>query len=250
MRNKSLPKKQITDFLNKNASLEPPKQYIVNFNFNTLGKFDSALLVLDNISFGYEKLLFKNINFNLFAKDKITIVGKNGIGKSTLLKLIAKKLPYYDGEIDINGKLGIYDQHIADILPNDITPVKFLTDTNKKLSDFDARKMLGNIGLAGNLHLNMINTLSGGQKVRVVISNIIASNPDILLLDEPTNHLDITLINSLMNAINNFNGAVIMMTHNIDLIQKTNSTVYELTNQQLIKIDFDDYYEDILDEID
>jgi len=95
----------------------------------------------------------------------------------------------------------------------------------------------------------MIGTLSGGQKARVVISNLIVANPHILLLDEPTNHLDIVSINSLIDAINHFEGAVVMITHNIDLVQKTNSVVYELVNQQLIKIDFDDYYENILDDM-
>jgi len=114
MKKKSLPKEKVQEFLNKNIQFEPPKQYVVNFKFGTPEKTKNALMTLNDISFGYDNLLFESINLNLRAKDKITIVGKNGIGKSTLLKLIAGKLIPISGEIDVKSQIGIYDQHVAE----------------------------------------------------------------------------------------------------------------------------------------
>ena len=248
MRKKSLPKEEVTKYLNKNKHLEPAKKYVINFKFKCPEKSRGSLMSLKNVTFGYDTVLFENINLDVRHKDKITIVGDNGIGKSTLLKLLSGKLIPNDGEIERNATIGMYDQHLADTLPDNITPVQFLINMKKGTELIVAREALGNVGLTGDLHL--IGTLSGGQKARVVMAMLIMMNPQVLLLDEPTNHLDITSINSLITAINNFEGAVVMITHNIDLVQKTNSDVYELVDKNLVKIDFDEYYEDVLEDFD
>lgn len=250
MRKKSLPKEEVTKYLNKNKHLDPPKKYVINFKFKCPEKSKGTLVSLKNITFGYDTALFENVDLDVRNKDKITIVGENGIGKSTLLMLLSGKLTPNEGDIERNAVVGVYDQHLADALPGDITPVQFLINMKKGTEVIAAREALGNVGLVGDLHLHLIETLSGGQKARVAMAMLIMMNPQVLLLDEPTNHLDITSINSLISAINGFEGAVVMITHNIDLVQKTKSDVYELVNKSLVKIDFDEYYEDVLEDFD
>lgn len=253
MRKKGLAKEKVDLYIKNNSHLNPPKPYIVKFNFKQPSPFKNPLLSLDDISFGYDKLLFDKININLYGGEKITIVGKNGVGKSTFINTISGQLIPHNGSVnkDQRTKIAMYNQHVADVLSPNITPIDYLTSlTTTELKEFDARKILGSIGLPGDTHLNKMETLSGGQKARVVLAGLIVLNPHIMLLDEPTNHLDIESIDSLINTINDFTGIIIMITHNIDLVQKTNSTVYELDNGKLNKIDFDDYYENVLNEID
>ena len=252
MQKKNAPKLEVTKFLEKNIMYAPIKPYKVNIKFPQAGDIKWPSLSLLDITFGYEnKPLFENINLSLFENEKMTIVGKNGVGKSTLLEIIMGNAKPLSGEIIKDSKLriGYYNQHLSDILPNNKTPIEFLLAKNKNLRELDTRKLLGSVGLVGKIHTQKLGTLSGGQRARVVIALICAMNPHILLLDEPTNHLDIESIESFIEAINNFNGAVIMITHNIDVIQKTNSKILKLNNKTLNEIDFDEYYDDVLLEI-
>lgn len=252
MQKKNVKKSEVTKFLEKNAHLEPQKQYRVKIKFPGASEIKWPSLTLFNITFGFDKnTLFENVNLSLFENEKITIVGKNGVGKSTLLEIVMGYLKPISGEIkkDSRVRIGYYNQHLSDILPGDKTPIEFLLSQNKKLKEQDARKLLGNIGLSGELHMQLLNTLSGGQRARVLLASICAMNPHILLLDEPTNHLDIETIEQFIIAINDFNGAVIMITHNIDVIQKTNSKILKLCDKKLSEIEFDEYYDDVLDEI-
>ena len=256
MQRKSIPKSEVTKFLQKHSHLQPIKPYRVNIKFPTTKEIKWPALTLKNISFGYDncktgglnnKLLFDDISLSFYENDKFTIVGKNGIGKTTLLEIIVGLLKPISGEIIKDNKLriGYYNQHLTDILPKNKTPIEFLLE-NKNLSVNDTRKLLGSIGLPNETHSHQLNTLSGGQRARVVLANICGSNPHILLLDEPTNHLDIESIDSFIQAINEFDGAVIMITHNIDVIQKTKSKILELNNYNLKNIEFDDYYNNVL----
>lgn len=252
MQKKSVPKSEVQKFMETNAHLEPPKVYKVNIMFPEATEIKWPSLTLSDVTFGYgDKILFNNIDLSLFENEKITIVGANGSGKSSLMQVMTGQLKPISGQItkDPRLRIGFYNQHVSDILPQDKTPIEFLQSVNKNMAELDIRKVLGTIGLAGPIHLQQLSTLSGGQKARVVLGSLCIMNPHILLLDEPTNHLDIESIESLIKAINKFNGAVIMITHNIDVIQKTNSQIYKLENNKLTNIDFDDYYVDVLEEI-
>ena len=252
MQKKSIKKELVDKFLIEHASLEPPKPYRVNIRFHDVSKIKSPYINLSDINFGYDDTLFDDINMRINENEKIIIVGKNGVGKSTLLQLISGKINNFKGEITRNPNvvIGYYNQHLTDILPNDKTPINFLLSENKYLrNDLDARKYLGSIGLEGTIHTRILSTLSGGQRARVVLALINSLDPHILLLDEPTNHLDIESVEALIKAINNFSGTVIMITHNINIIEKINSKILKLENKILQEVSFDNYYDDVLDEI-
>jgi len=254
MRNKSTKKEIVDKFINDNLHLKPISQYKVEIKLRYGEKLRTQSIInFDNVSGGYEnKQLFDFINLQISINDKIVIVGKNGVGKSSLFKLITNKIHTSTGEIRINSnaQIGYYHQHLTDILPIDKTPIQYLMNSNKELDEFKSRKYLGSIGLEGNIHTRKISTLSGGQKARVVLSLINSLHPHILLLDEPTNHLDIETVEALIVAINEFGGAVIMITHNIDIIEKTNAKILELDDMKLNEIDFNDYYDKVIDESD
>jgi ATP-binding cassette, subfamily F, member 1 len=255
MQKKSTKKETVDEFMKKNKHLEPLVTYKVNIKFcDNIIDVKTPYMTLENITFGFDinKPLFKNVNLCLDTNDKITIVGKNGVGKSTLLQLIHNQLIQFSGEIkkSANVVIGYYNQHLTDILKPDETPIEYLISKNKTLKEFETRKFLGSIGLDGLIHTSKISTLSGGQKARVCLAQINSLKPHILLLDEPSNHLDIQSVEALIEAINKFNGAVIMITHNIDIIEKTNSKILHLENLTLHEVSYDDYSSDVLDEFD
>lgn len=252
MRNKSTKKDIVDKFIKDNAHFEPITPYKVNMKFYETDPIKSPYINLINITGGYGINLFQNINLCIGAGEKITIVGKNGVGKSTLLQLISgNKSVKFTGEFEKNPnvKIGYYNQHLTDILPLDKTPIEYLVQCNPQIDEFSSRKYLGSIGLEGQVHTRLLSTLSGGQKARVALALINSIKPHILLLDEPTNHLDIESIEAITLAINNFNGSVIMITHNIDIIESTKSKILKLENLDLIEVNFDDYYDDVLNEV-
>jgi len=250
MRNKNIKKDIVNKYIKDNEQFEPSKTYIVTIKFNEPELIKSPYINLISVSYGYNNILFKNVNLSINQHDKLAIVGKNGVGKSTLLKLIADEIKINTGEIIKNKytKIGYYHQHLTDILPLNVTPIQFLLQSNKNIDEFKSRKYLGSMGLDGKIHTQLLSTLSGGQKARVVLAQINSMNPHVLLLDEPTNHLDIESINGITSAINNFSGAVVMITHHLNIIEKTQCQLYELNNLTLNKINFDDYYDKVLND--
>ena len=141
-------------------------------------------------------------------------------------------------------KIGYFNQNTIENLPKDLTPLEYIRQKYNSIKDEEIRAYLGKIGLKGNEHtLQMIN-LSGGQKIRVALVDLQLLKPHVILMDEPTNHLDIYSIEALKDAINEFNGGVVIITHNIDLINDTECQVYIMPECQ--PIDYNDYVNTIL----
>lgn len=247
MQNKSTKKEIVDAFMKTTAHLEPLKVYKVKMSFNQVMEIKNPYISLINVTFGYKHDLFKNINLQIDSHSKICLVANNGMGKTTLLELMAGKITNYNGEIikNPNVRIGYYNQHLIESLPLDKSPVEFLSHIDKAT----AQKYLGSIGLEGKLHHQKISFLSGGQKARVMLASIRAMDPHLLLLDEITNSLDVESIEALILAINDFNGAIVMITHDIEVIEKTNFDIYQLKNQSLSKVNFDDYYDEVLETI-
>lgn len=156
------------------------------------------------------------------------------------------------GEIRKNHRLriGRFDQHAGDQFDLQLTAVEHLR-RSFNMQEQDARKSLGTVGLPGRAHLIKMQDLSGGQKARVALSDLIAREPDLLILDEPTNNLDIESIDALAEAINEFKGGVIIVSHDERLIRETDCQLWIIEGKQINEIDgdFDDYRRELLESL-
>ncbi len=234
--------------------LKKPKEYVVKFKFNEPNELAPPILGLKNVSFKYDdqSYLFKHVDFGIDMTSRVAIVGPNGVGKSTMLKLLMGDIQPTSGEIIHNRflKIGRYDQHSADQFDLTITPVHHL-QKSYNLEYQECRKRLGSVGLAGHAHEVKISDLSGGQKARVALCDLACRNPDVIILDEPTNNLDIESIDALAEAITEYKGGVIVVTHDERLIRETDCRLYIIENQTIndMKGDFDDYRKELLEEL-
>merc|ERR1712071_526602 len=168
------------------------------------------------------------------------------------LKLLMSELPIYDGEVRKNHRLriGRYDQHSGEHLTSEETPTEYLMRLFN-LPNEKARKQLGTFGLSSHAHTIKNRDLSGGQKARVALAELCLSGPDVLILDEPTNNLDIESIDALAEAINEYEGGVIIVSHDERLIRDTNCQLWVIEEQSINEIEggFDDYRKEVLDEL-
>ena len=229
--------------------LRPERDYKITMNFERSGNNNKTLISLNNISFGYDKnkLIFKNLNLRIKGNDRITIVGKNGCGKSTLIKLLTQTLKPLNGEIINDDRIIIsyFHQHSIEELPDDKTPVEYIQSINPELSVEEIRKLLGMISLEGKQHVKKIKVLSGGERMRIAFVEVIIKKPDLLLLDEPTNHLDLETIECLIDSLNEYDGSIVIISHDINIIEETRSKVFHLENGKLnfLENGIDDYLE-------
>ncbi|XP_077689588.1 ATP-binding cassette sub-family F member 1 isoform X3 [Eretmochelys imbricata] len=232
--------------------LKRPREYTVKFTFPNPPSLSPPILGLHGVVFGYEgqQLLFKSLDFGIDMESRICIVGPNGVGKSTLLLLLTGKLTPTRGEMRKNHrlKIGFFNQQYADQLNMQETATEYL-QRNFNLPYQDARKCLGRFGLESHAHTIQICKLSGGQKARVVFAELACREPDVLILDEPTNNLDIESIDALADAINEYKGAVIIVSHDARLITETNCQLWVVEERSVEQIDgdFDDYKREVLE---
>ncbi|XP_044026423.1 ATP-binding cassette sub-family F member 1 [Siniperca chuatsi] len=232
--------------------LKRPKEYTVKFTFPNPPPLSPPILGLHSVDFGYggQKPLFKNVDFGIDMDSRICIVGPNGVGKSTLLLLLTGKLNPTKGEMRKNHRLkvGFFNQQYADQLNMEETATEYLM-RNFNLPYQDGRKCLGRFGLESHAHTIQISKLSGGQKARVVFAELACRQPDVLILDEPTNNLDIESIDALSEAINEYKGAVIIVSHDARLITETQCQLWVVEDCTINHIDgdFDDYKREVLE---
>ena len=242
-------KNEIEAFLKLNPlpfiSYERP----IRIDFGEIPDDMKNLIMINNVSFYYDKniKILENINFSVDASRHIALVGRNGGGKSTMMKLMIQEIKPVSGEVitDRQIRFGYYNQHYIENLPLEMNVIDYLRDKFNQFKEQEIREYLGKIGLKSNEHILQFKNLSGGQKIRVALVELQMMKPHVLLLDEPTNHLDIDTIEALKKAINKFNGGVIMITHNIDLITDTDCEVWKIP--ECNKIDYDEYIEEIID---
>ncbi len=193
---------------------------IKNMEFSFLEKpfHHKYALSLDGVSFGYnpDKPLIRNFSIHIGARDRVMVIGPNGRGKTTLLKLMAGRLKPQSGEISSpkSVSVGYYEQGYAEEMNNENTVLEEIAAANPALEPARIRHIAGTLMFEGDEALKPIRILSGGEKSRVLLGKILATPVNLLLLDEPTNHLDLESCDALLAAIDNFDGAVVMVTHN------------------------------------
>lgn len=200
----------------------------VKFVFPNPDKIPSPMLSIQKADIGYVegKPILRGIHENIDRDDRIALLGANGNGKSTLMKLIAGKLDIMGGEMFRSGKLriGYFSQHQTDELDVDSTPFmelhRLMSKTIDDVPEHKVRAKLGAFGFGRELADNKIAALSGGEKARLLFAFMSFDAPHMLLLDEPTNHLDIDAREALVQALNNYEGAVVIVSHDPTMVER------------------------------
>lgn len=212
---------------------------VVKFTFPPCGGLPLPILHLDNISFAYsgkeKDYLYKDLDLSVDLDSRVALVGPNGAGKSTLLKLMVGDLMASNGQVKRNPhlRIGRYYQHSVDQLDMLATPLEFFRRTYAHLNHEEEhwRTVCGRFGITGYAQTTQIGKLSDGQKTRIVFGMICLSNPHILLLDEPTNHLDMECIDSLAEGIKQFDGGLVLVSHDFRLIKQVANEVWICDNK-------------------
>jgi len=193
-----------------------------SFAFKPLDYLPNPLLQLQKVSFAYaDHPILQDISVSLLPSDRIGLLGPNGAGKSTLIKLMAGELAPKVGKcIASKGlNIGYFAQHQLEQLDETSSPVQHLFELNPELSEKEARLYLGGFAFNGDMALEPISGFSGGEKARLVLAMLVYQQPNLLLLDEPTNHLDLEMRHALTLALQSFEGAMVLVSHDRHLLR-------------------------------
>ena len=228
--------------LEKMPVLEAPEsEYIVHFKFPDVEKLSPPIIQMTNVSFGYDKSqpLLKNVDLDVQLDSRIGIIGPNGAGKTTALKLLIGQLSPTSGLISANPRLriGFFAQHHVDALDMNSSAVSFMAAKYPGRSDEEYRRHLGAFGITGMTGLQKMELLSGGQKSRVAFACLGLTNPHILVLDEPSNHLDIEAMDALSTALRQFQGGVLMVSHDVTMLESVCTSLWICDNGTVTHFD-------------
>merc|ERR1711933_557852 len=210
--------------------MEKQKDYVVKFNFRGHGQNRADGINVSDVAFSYngkEPWLLEEVEIGADCGSRIAMVGPNGAGKSTVLNIMMEKLEPCKGEVRTTKGIRVrqYHQHFEELLPFEKTGIEYLSgDFN--LTPERARASLGQFGLPGASHHTKIGNLSGGQKARVAFAALMLHKPHIIVLDEPTNHLDIESVEALTDAVSNFNGGLVLVSHDARLITSIDCSIW------------------------
>ncbi|XP_050420082.1 ATP-binding cassette sub-family F member 2 [Adelges cooleyi] len=214
---------------------------LVTFNFPSCGTIPPPVIMVQNVSFRYtdtSQYIYKNLEFGIDLDTRLALVGPNGAGKSTLLKLLYGELFPSEGMIRKNSHLRIarYHQHLHELLDLDLSPLDYMMQSFPDVKEREEmRKIIGRYGLTGRQQVCPIRQLSDGQRCRVVFAYLAWQVPHLLLLDEPTNHLDMETIDSLADAINDFDGGMVLVSHDFRLISQVAEEIWICENGSVTK---------------
>ena len=217
----------------------------LDFNFSEKAFPGKILLEANDITFGYtpDKKLISDLSIHIGKSDRIGIIGKNGQGKSTLLKILAGILNPENGNINLspNTEIAYFGQTNIDRLSKNLTVEEEITSVDPKMARTRIRGICGTMMFPGDKALKKISVLSGGERSRVLMGKIIATPSNLLLLDEPTNHLDIDSVEALKEAIYDYQGGVIMVTHDEMLLRElcTRLIVFQGDKPFILEGDYD-----------
>ena len=215
---------------------------VAAFQFPSPDPLPPPLMVIEKAVAGYDgQAVLRNIDLRLDQDDRIALLGMNGEGKSTLSKLIADRLAPMEGDIRKSGKLriGFFAQHQLDELVAGETPLQHMARLRPDALPTALRARLGAAGIGANIVENPVERLSGGQKARLLMAMAAIDAPHILILDEPTNHLDIESREALIHALNDYQGAVILVSHDPHLVETIADQLWIVRNGAVQPFDGD-----------
>ncbi|MCW2393810.1 MULTISPECIES: ABC-F family ATP-binding cassette domain-containing protein [unclassified Sphingobium] len=227
------------------AALEDPS---LSFDFPDPEALRPPLITLDMAAVGYnETPILQRLNLRIDPDDRIALLGKNGNGKTTLARLLAAQLPAMEGAMNASGKMnvGYFTQYQVEELDTEDTPLEHMTRQMKGATPGAVRAQLGRFGFSGIRATQKVGSLSGGERARLALALITRHAPHLLILDEPTNHLDVDSREALVQALNSYSGAVVIVSHDRHMI--------ELVADRLVLVDsglaqpFDGSLEDYTD---
>lgn len=217
------------------------------FSFRPAEALPSPLITMENVVAGYgDKIVLNNIKLNLVPGSRIGLLGRNGAGKSTLIKVLAGELQPKSGHILLakDVQLGYFAQHQLEYLRADESPLWHLSQiADPKHTEQELHNYLGGFDFRGDKVKEAVKTFSGGEKARLVLALIVWQRPNLLLLDEPTNHLDLDMRQALTEALIDFEGAIVVVSHDRHLLRSTTDEFY-LVHDQLVEPfngDLEDY---------
>ncbi|XP_014225919.1 ATP-binding cassette sub-family F member 2 [Trichogramma pretiosum] len=213
----------------------------LNFYFPSCGTIPPPVIMVQNVSFRYSDdapWIYKNLEFGIDLDTRLALVGPNGAGKSTLLKLLYGDLVPSSGMIRKNShlRIGRYHQHLHELLDLDVSPLDYMLRAFPEVKEREEmRKIIGRYGLTGRQQVCPIRQLSDGQRCRVVFAWLAWQCPHLLLFDEPTNHLDMETIDALADAINDFEGGMVLVSHDFRLINQVAEEIWICENGTVTK---------------
>ncbi|ANS84276.1 putative ABC transporter ATP-binding protein [Vibrio scophthalmi] len=218
-----------------------------SFEFREPDALPNPIMMMDEVSAGYgDNLILEKIRLNLVPGSRIGLLGRNGAGKSTLIKLLSGELNPQGGELTYSQgvKMGYFAQHQLETLHPEETPLQHMMQIAPKHTEQQLRDYLGSFGFQGDKALEKVAPFSGGEKARLVLALLVWQKPNLLLLDEPTNHLDLDMRQALTFALQTFEGAMVIVSHDRYLLRATTDDLYLVHDRQVAPFDGDlsDYY--------
>ncbi|KAI5790316.1 P-loop containing nucleoside triphosphate hydrolase protein [Geopyxis carbonaria] len=239
-------RQKILDKMEADGLIQPVAvDRVFSFRFADVDKLPPPVLSFDDVTFSYSgnktDNLYEGLDLGVDMDSRVALVGPNGVGKSTLLRIMTGKLSPTNGVVSRHThlKLGMYSQHSAEQLDLTKSALDFVRDKySDRSQDYQYwRQQLGKYGLSGESQTALIGTLSEGQKSRIVFALLAIESPNMLLLDEPTNGLDIPTIDSLADAINAFSGGVVVVSHDFRLLDKIAKDILVCENKTIRRWD-------------
>ena len=223
--------------LDKIERVEPPKRrQTVAFEFMPAPRSGEDVVSLKNVHKGYgSRTIYQGLDFMIRRKERWCVMGVNGAGKSTLLKLVAGSTEPDDGTVAVGGsvKMGYFAQHAMDLLDGERTVFQSLEDSFPQAGQGSLRALAGCFGFSGDDVEKRCRVLSGGEKARLVMAKMLYDPPNFLVLDEPTNHLDLATKEMLINALSEFEGTMLFVSHDRHFLAALSNRLLELTPEGL-----------------